>query len=484
MSIARSVVKNTAVLSIGQFVILPLGVVYTVILSRYLGPSGYGMYAFAYSSVNLLMMFVNLGFGNLAIRNISRSRDQAAKYFANVVFVKIVLAFMTFSIFFTVAKFMGQSLEILLLILAAGISLVIDALSETMANVFYAFERMEYNVLGQVVRSTVVLGVGTGAVLLSLTVTQIVAVSIAGDIIRAILNFILLSRKVIRPRLDIDIGFCLHLAMESLPFALLVVVTVLDSDLNVIMLGALRNKAEVGWYSSAMRILSVLLIAPSMFLHSIYPVLSKLYATSRESFALSYSKSYQYGLILGPPMAVGTFLLADQVVPLIFGARFENAISLVKVLSFVIAVSFCNNINGATLNAMGKEKLFSVISLIAVLSVATINWLMIPRLGYIWVAFMQSVVTGLGFIIYSVMCHHALNIVLPWKTGVKTTLASVVMGLGVHYLLLMGINVFVSVLFIAPIIYGGALCFLKVFSDDDVIMFKRALKLASGKSHE
>jgi O-antigen/teichoic acid export membrane protein len=478
MSIARSVVKNVTVLSIGQFIILPLGIVYTVILARYLGPSGYGMYAFAYSSVNLLMFFVNLGMSNLSIRNISRSRDQAAKYLANVVFFKIVLAFITFSAFFIVAKFMGQPLEILLLILVAGVSLVVDALSATMMTIFYAFERMEYEVLGQVARSAVVLGVGVGAVLLNLSVIQIVAVSIAGDIVRAILSFILLSRKVIKPRLDIDIGFCLRLAIDSLPFALLIIVTIIDSDLNVVMLGALKNKEELGWYSAAMRILSVLLIAPTMILQSIYPVLSKLFATSRESFTLSYRKFYQWGLILGPPMAVGTFMLADQVVPLIFGARFENVISLVKVLSFVIAVSFCNNINGATLTAMGKEKLFSVISLIAVISVATINWVMIPRLGSIWVAFMQGAVTGLGFIIYSVMCHHALNIVLPWKTALKTTMASLVMSLCVYCLLLMGINVFVSVLFIAPIIYGVVLCFLRVFSYDDVTMFKQVLKIA------
>lgn len=477
VSTARSVVKNTGVLSLGQVVSLALGLVFTALLSRHIGPEGYGQYVFAHSVIAVLMLFVNLGFNGLAIRNVAQEKEQASKYFTNIVFVKILLAVIAFSFFLPVVLLKGHLGQISVLVLLVGVSAVLESLILAAGAIFFAFEKMEYDVSTQVVRAVVALGLGAGAIFLGYTLTQIVAILISANIIRAVLSFALLSTRIVRPKPEIDIGFCRKIIVDSIPFALLVFVPVVLANVNVLMLGALKNDTVVGWYGSALRILSMLLIVSGMLQQSIYPVLSKFYTSSTRSLALSYRKSYEWGLILGLPMAAGIFLVADQVISLVFGPGFENASDILRLLSFVIAVGFCNNVNGATMNAMRRERLFAALSTGSVLAVVALNWLLIPRFSYVGVAITYNIGTGLGFVVYSVLCHRWLKLGLPWKTGIRAALATLLMGTCVHYSLDRGIS-FLATLIIGPAVYGGALYLLRAFSSEDLALFKRVLSLA------
>lgn len=478
MSTAQSVLKNTTILSLGRIVTLALGMVFTALLSRHIGPEGYGQYTFAQSTVAILMIFVNLGFDTLAVRNVAQKREQASKYFTNIVFVKTLLAVTVFSFVLIATPLRNYFGEITILVLLVGVTAALESLIQAAGAIFFAFEKMEYHVSTQVVRALVALGLGAGAIFLGYNLTKIVAVLISANILRAILSFTLLSRKIVSPKLEIDIGFCKKIVAASVPFALLIVVNVASSNVNVIMLGILKNDTVVGWYGSALRVHTMLLIVPNMFLNSIYPVFSRFYTSSKESLALSYRKSYEWGLILGLPMAAGIFLVADHAISLVFGAGFENASDVLRLLSFVIAVSFCNNVNGATLNAMGRERFFAALSTVAVLVAVVLNWLLIPRFSYLGVAITQVIGTGLGFVIYSLLCHRWLKLALPWKTALKALSATLLMAMCVHYALQRGVNLLAIVLLIAPAVYGGVLYLLRVFSAEDILLFKRALKLA------
>jgi O-antigen/teichoic acid export membrane protein len=343
--------------------------------------------------------------------------------------------------------------------------------------VFFAFEKMEYDVLAQIVRAMLALGLGAGMIFLGYPLVQIVAVVICANIVKVLLSFGLLSRRITVVKFRIDIGFCRSLAAASAPFALLVVVNVVFSNVGVIMLRNIIGDTEVGWYASAVRINDMLLIVPGMFLTSIYPVLSNFYASSRESLALAYSKSYQFGLIVGLPMAAGLLLGADHVVAVVFGSGFENAGTVLRLLSFVIAVSFCNYVNGGTLNGMGRERLFAGLSTITVAVVILLNWVLIPMYSYLVVAVIQDIAVGLGFIVYSVLCHGWLKLALPWKTALKALTATLIMAVCVFYALQGGMNLAVVVLLIAPATYGGSLYLLRVLSSEDVLILKRAFRL-------
>jgi O-antigen/teichoic acid export membrane protein len=177
-------------------------------------------------------------------------------------------------------------------------------------------------------------------------------------------------------------------------------------------------------------------------------------------------------------LAAGIFLVSDQAVDLVFGPGFENAGIVLRVLSFIIAVSFCNNVNGAILNAMGRERLFAALSAVSVVLVTVLNWVLIQRFSYVVVAITQVIGVGLGFIVYSFLCHSWLKLALPWKTALKALTAALIMTICVFYSLQMGVYLPAVILIIGPVTYGGALYILKALSTEDVLFLKRVIRLA------
>lgn len=481
MKTASRVIKNTAILSLGQFVTLVLGMVFTALLSRHIGPQGYGQYTFAQSLVALLMVFVNLGFDTLTVRSVAQQREQASQYFVAIASMKTVFTAIILSLFLIVVLVQNNFGETTLLVLLVAAAAFLDSLTQTAGSIFFAFERMEYHVVTEVVRAVLALGLGAGAISLGFNLLQITAALILANALRAVLSFGLLAVRITRPRLEVDLGLCKQALTASLPFALLIVVNVVSSNVNVIMLKALDRDIVVGWYGSALRLVNVLLIAPNMFLQSIYPVLSRFYVSSKRSLAQTYSKAYEWGLVLGLPLAAGVFLLSDHVVSLVFGPGFENASGILRILTLVVAVSFCNNVNGATLNAIGRERVFAAISTGAVLAVAAVSWALIPRFSYIAVAVTQDIGTGLGFLIYSFLCHRWLKLVPPWRTALKALAATSLMILCVHLALnRIAMGPLAAALLVGPAVYAAALYVLRAFSAEDVGFLRRAI---SGFAH-
>jgi len=471
-----TVIKNTVILSIGQFVTLGTGVVFTGILSRHIGPAGYGQYAFAMSTVAILMILVELGFGNLTIRAVAQRRDEAPKYFENIVFIKVLVATAVIAAYLLVAWLGNGPREMRILVLVMGVNMTLDSITLTAGTIFFAYEQMKYDVIARVIRSLVALGLGAGMIALGYDLIAITSVVVLANIAKLAISLSLLSRKITRLRFRIDLGFCRYLVAASLPFALLLVVNVVFSNVGIIMLGTLTSEIVVGWFASAVRITDMLLIIPGMLLTALYPVLSKSYASSTESLGSSYGRAFHWGLILGMPMAAGVFLTADEIVGLVFGPGFENASSVLRLMSLVIGVSFCNNINGATLSAMGKERFFAALSTLTVTVVAITNWWLIPVIGYPAVAITQIVAVGAGFIIYSVLCHQWLGLRLPWATAARSLLATSLMAICVFLALRIGASLVVLVLLIGPVTYMGAVRLLGLLSGDDFLYMRRALR--------
>lgn len=478
MSTGARVIRNTFALSIGQAVTLALGAVFTALLARHIGPEGYGRYALAQSTVAILMVFVGLGFSPLIIRNVAQSRESASKYFTNIVFVRAVLAILVFALFLLFAIVANDLSELSLLVILLGASMTLEALTQVAGDVFYAFERMGYDAFLQAVRAALALGLGTVGILLGGTLVQIVALLIVANLIKAILAFGLLVRRIARPRFEIDLRFCRNAIRATLPFAMMVIVSAIFANVSVIMLGNYRDERMVGWYASAIRVLNILLFVPGIFWISIYPVFARHYSSSSESLRASYRKSYEWGLKVGLPMAAGTALVADQVIRLLFGPGFEDASRALRILSWVIAFGFCNNINGAALTAMGREKLLATLATATVAVVVFLNWILIPRFGHLGPAITYVAATGLGFLVYSHLCHRWLKLALPWKQALGIICAILPMMLVVRLALELQINFFAIVLLIGPLSYGGILYLLKGISLEDIGLLKRVAGLA------
>lgn len=476
-STASRVLKNTTVLSLGSLVSLITGTIFISLLSRHIGPAGYGQYAFARSTVALLMIPVNFGFRGLTIRNVAQERDQSSRYLSNILFLKILIAIIVFTAYALISLLFNAEFDIIQLILLVGAAAILESLINTIGTIFLAFERMEYDTATQVFRSIIALALTATAIAMGFDLLQIVALLVLAMTLRGALSYYLLSRKILPVNLNIDLPFSKSIIIASVPFALLASVNILASNVGIVMLRSLAGDTPAGWYAAAIRVIAILEIIPAMFLTSIYPVMARFSATSKDRLESSYKRSYELGLLIGLPMGTGLFLVADQIINLIFGPGFEAASIALKILAVPITYSFCNSINGATMNALGQEKLFAAVSSVAVLVVIVLNLVLIPHLSFVAIAITQVLGTGFGFIFYSMLVHYWLDIRFPWRRISKIVLATTAMAVCVSVARRSGLNLLLIVSLIGPLSFAAGVFLLGAVSTEDMRLLKKAIRI-------
>lgn len=166
------------------------------------------------------------------------------------------------------------------------------------------------------------------------------------------------------------------------------------NQVDIIMVGMLRDPVEVGVYSVASR-LSLLVPFGLLVVNSIVaPMISRMYS-NRELIGLQnvLTKAAWAGLLLSVPV-VAVFVLASDRVMLYFGSQFLAGAGTLAVLAasrFVVALS---GASGYLLSMTGHQKQAAYIMGATVVINIALNWWWIPVFGMFGAA-LSSVLSSL-----------------------------------------------------------------------------------------
>ena len=241
MNIAKKVFDNTMLLSLSNAVNLGVGMIWMAFLARYIGPTGIGKYTYAQSVLAIVMLFVEFGLQNFVIRNVARDRDLAGRYVIAVVSTKILLGIFVyggFALYIFLNGSWDNELKKIMGVVAATSLLQAFIAASTM--IFYAYEKMRYEVWGGIIRTIVSLGSGIVGIHLKFSLVQILLIIFMTSWIRLIWNYFFLFRLVSFESLAkerwFDWKFNFQMLKKSLPFAILVIIGVIYTNIVIIIL--------------------------------------------------------------------------------------------------------------------------------------------------------------------------------------------------------------------------------------------------------
>ena len=92
----RSVTQNTifmTVASVGQKIV---SFVYFTLVARNIGPEETGKYFFTLSFTTLFVVFVDLGFTNVLVREAAKAREKIQEYFSTIIAAKILFGVLSY----------------------------------------------------------------------------------------------------------------------------------------------------------------------------------------------------------------------------------------------------------------------------------------------------------------------------------------------------------------------------------------------------
>ncbi len=472
MSKARRIAKNTGVLFVAQVITYLLSFFITIYTARYLGVEGFGILSLALSLTLIFNVFTDLGLSTLAVREVARVKSLTKKYLGNFAVMKLFLAFLTFGLITITVNLIGYSKEVDIVIYLITISVILTSFSGIFNSIFQAHEQMEYQALSSIINSFLLLIGILIAIYFHLSIIIFAAVYIIASIATLIYCVIIYLWKFSLPKFEIDPHFWKLTLIAALPLSVSALFSVIGFNIDTVLLSILKGNIAVGVYTAPYKLMTALIFIPAVFTSAIYPVLSNFYVSSKESLSISYKKSFKYLIILSLPIAVGTTLLSNKIILIIYGSPFAPSIIVLQILIWTIPLIFLSYFSGTLLASINKQNLLFKLTGIGMIINIILNLIFIPKFSYV-AASIITVITELFAVVISIhyLSQFVCNINLK-KLIWKPTIASIIMGLLI--ILCINLNLLVIIL-ISTVVYITILIILKTFTSDEIYLVKKII---------
>jgi O-antigen/teichoic acid export membrane protein len=473
MSTVRRVAKNAAVLYIAQLVSTLLGVFLSIAIARRLGDVTFGEYSFAVAFTMLFAILLDMGFSTLIIRNVARDKSMTSKYLGNIVIIKAVLAIVVFGLIALSINVMGYPHDTTTVVLIFGVFVILEAFAEICRGIFVAFERMEYVAVVSIMCRLITVSLGLAALFSGYGLIEIALAFVIGGVFDVLLSFFICVRRFAKPKIEVDLDFWKRAIKAALPIAFLAIASIIFVRIDTVMLSAMKGNAVVGWYNAAYNLVLSFEFIPRIFLTAVFPTMSISFVSSLSSLKASYERSLRYLFILSLPIAVGTTLLADRIIPLVYGDEFSDSIIALRILAWDILLFFLRFALGSLLIAMEKQNHMALACGACAITNVVLNLILIPHFSYIG-AGIATIVTEtilLGLYFYFVSKH--LYRVSVHKIIVKPLVASAIMALFVYSCNGISLALLIA---LSAVVYFALLYFLKEFRSEDFATLREVIK--------
>ena len=442
-------------------------------MARNLGQTKFGEYAYAIAIISILGIISNFGLNTLLVKDVSREKGLAGVYLAKAISVKSFIAILCIVGAFFINLILGYSWELIIIILIFSLSLPFQMIFSTCQSVYQALEKMEFIGAMSMGRSFLSLGLIIFVISLGFSLPMIVLMQTLSYAIVGGVGLYFLLSNVGRIKLLFGVNELAKFGRQGLPFLKIAVIYILYHKSDVLMLQKMKGPDVVGLYSAAFELVAGFYVIPSILSIVLFPVFSQQSMTSLEDLHRSSYYSLKLLLILSLPMSAGLFILAPNLIPLVFGQPFLASIGALQVLAFTFCFSFPREILGFVLTSLEKAQELVLINFLGLVVNIMLNLILIPTYSHVGASFatLLSLAITTGFC-YCRMVHY-LGPMSLFSLLIKPLMAGFTMAGLIFFLRIENI---LLVLLFGVISYSYILWILKAFSQEEILIVKEAFK--------
>jgi O-antigen/teichoic acid export membrane protein len=442
-------------------------------MARYLGAEDLGVLSFALSFTLIIGLLGDLGLSSLMTREVSRNQSLAPKYLGNIFFIKVLLAIVTFGVVIAATNILGYSEQTIKVVYLITLSNIATSFTQTFNSIFQAFERFEYQSIGMVLNSALMLIGIFFAIKQNFDLIYFAFVYLIVSVILLVYSFTFCLWKFAIPSLKIDWNFWKQTILESMPFWLNSVFVIIYFKIDMVMLSTMDGDAVVGWYAASYRLIDSLGFIPAVLMSTMYPVFSKLHVSSKDSLEFAFRKSFKILVIIAIPIGIGTTILAEKIIILIYSVEYAPSVIALQVLIWASVLSFINFTPATYLTSTNKQRTLMIFTFLGAILNIILNLILIPLFSYNGAA-VATVITeffvGL-LMVYNIHRVQNLSILLS-DVILKSLIAGALMGV---FIFTFRSYTLVLLILFAAVIYFFTLYIVNGFEKEDIILFNQVL---------
>lgn len=380
-------------------VVIPL--VTVVYVSKILGASGIGKVSFAQTVVSYFTIIASLGIPNYGTKVLSKCKTRGERdlAFSELFLINAVSTTVCLGAYLVMIFTVGYFAPLRPLYIVTGLSIALNY-----ASVDWLYRGTEeYPALMQ----------SSLLVKASCLVGLLIFVTDAGDVVPyALLATLALTGANILNLLHARsfVSFRakgLNVKRHLKPVFLLLAASIaieLYTLLDTTMLGILKTDAEVGYYTTAIRLVKTAVTVITVIGGILLPRLSSVIDEDGENVGKMVKKALSVLLLICLPSTFGLFFLGDTVVLSLFGTEYFPSVPILLILSPMLLIMSVGNLFGTqVLLSAGQEKKLLWSVLCGAVVNFTMNLFLIPSFGARGAA-IASVVSELVVMIVQVVC--------------------------------------------------------------------------------
>lgn len=441
----NKVVKN--LLSVGLSSILSQFLTFFMIAyyARILSIEGFGEINFAQSIIVYFTMITLFGFQTLGTREVSKKNKNIEKLVGNIITLRFLIAIICFLIILIVSFTINKGVVFKNILIIYGATLF--PMVFNMDWFFSGIEKMEHNGIFNVLKN------GVPFILICLffrgenDIYLIPLFTLMGLLFASLYHIFIYRYKM---KLKFSFGINKIDGKKyiklSIPFLISGLLSMINCNIDSIIIGFTKGEYALGIYSSAYKIIFFITNLIAVIFTPFFPLLISYYSENNKLYLKkTVDNLCKIVILIGFPMCAGGILLSKEIIVLLFGDKYIEGYIPFIILLIYILVLFMRENYGYSLNAWNLEKKYLNSVTISALINFILNLIFIPRYGIIAAAITTLISEIINFII---MRNYSIKIV---KTNyieyiIKIIFPTLLMAICIITLKYFNVNILINIL--------------------------------------
>lgn len=396
----RQILKQSFWLFLAQILSKAISLFYIYYLARVLGVGGFGLYTVALAYFAIISSVADFGFNRYLIREVAKERQQARELLSSVLMLRLTLTSVLFAVFAVFLYSLDPDKIRVSLILLAALAILPQTIAFTFDGIFVAIRKLQFSAVALFLHSLLIAVLGVVLIKAGYGVAGAVIALILGQLGYAVLLAILLAKVEGLNFSAVRLHIIKQALTGSLPYGLLGVLGLIYFRIDTIMLSYLKGSFETGIYGAGYKFLEAVILIPGAFSSALFPALAKLHEVDKKEMKRIYFKSLKLMGFLGLVVLIGYITILPQVIKM-FLPDYLQAIGVVSILALSVPFIFLAA-PGVQVMFSSEKYLKSVIflSFFTVMFNIVLNFIFIPRFGFIAAAWTTVASDVLSFAVF------------------------------------------------------------------------------------
>ncbi|MDQ3898476.1 MAG: flippase, partial [Actinomycetota bacterium] len=377
----EGLVVNAGMMVAARYVVAALGWLGTLIIVRTLSVAQFGQLSFVFSLILLIAVFADLGIGRLSIKGLLDGEHDPVEFAGTLVVLRAVMGAVTYAAAVVFVVVAGYPTEVVRAMLVAGVALLIATPSRAVEAVFEAHFQLGPVAFANVAGQLSQLALTAAVALAGGSVVRFAIPAVVGEVVIVAWKLVRV-RRIQLLRLNVDWAIWKQLLAEAVPLAAGSIMATLYYRVDSVMLSKLDTFTSVGIYNVAYKFVDLVHYLPNALMVPVLALLVRSWPDDVHRFAETFRRAFMILVLAGVLVAMEFLVFAGPLIGVLYGRHYSVGAGAGRVVVTAECIGAFGMLAFTVLLAMGRNRLYPMVTLLGLAVNVGLNLVLIPRASY------------------------------------------------------------------------------------------------------